>query len=1277
MRLQLTIQRHALPPTNILWTVRAQDPTSTSAHPSATISQLLEDVNDIVQLESDDWGLEDYVVEVGGYECLHFQPIDSVLKEDDEVNIRALQTSDLRIRKIGGRHQISSDGRHLFDGVAFGRPYLRKTARPAFRIPPRKRRKLEIEYGRHIENDSVVQSLLPASIDTTDTASECARDEPNLSQSSENPLQIVARQQFEDADQDSADEEDDSDFDSDFESFDGEEGNEEGPELSEELRALLEEDPYEPDGEDDLDHESSDGDPEENSFETIKEHKKRKRDSERELEDDSDSVSESNSQPTLINTAQPDRVSSSSTSTSGRSSEVGDSGDPKEIQQQCFDELYRVEENPYLSDTSSSGSRSSESQNEIGSSDVASSTSGSISSSTDSALSSKSLSESESEMDLESEVDSESKSESESPDTKVVMADAPSNTLMEPNPATKAGFMFKARSVSIHSASGEGSKRTHKKNQRVKRRKKLNLLKAQRLLAPEAGFQELSIFEQTEYEAPGINTPIQQNGLNDVFETRTQELHEQQKAESRPVSAYSARSPDLALPTLEPQKSEISLNPIAARCEPTQEIAKKKSKLDVESSRRMVFGSLGLRTPKTPVAEQELREKLAKQGRRSVNGQIKSKVFEEAGASHTDANGTSQSTETEAWKDKIVLSAVECEVDGQILSTPPFPFVQRWQRAEQNTKQQDHFENSHYPDSSDFRATSNVAGELGSSSLSIEGDSILDGVRLKGVIQNQVIQEAQELSKRRDASGPTAADLPPVSDFDGLGALKIEDAVAGAIVAFKHFEMSKETNWQPEISVYRTAKIEEVLEDGTLKLLLAERDRFPMPSSFDSQTGERVFEKFEMPIDGEDDDPDIGFRELSYGDLIEPKLVEGRPADTSISRSPQARPAFSVESKADEQTSQVRDSAKSTDYSVEQPSAQVEVSTPRQKEISKLIKDAGFHSSLDSELLEPTAEATRTAITDKEDCKSSPQAAEEHSSILPMNSDGASSEVDGASLDSPRHTRSNPNSEDADFHDSSNDFAQMQCPSSSIEESQKENSPEIKKDVAYPRLSPLVIHDSVTPNVSGNSQPEVQHTSPVNKVKVDHESDGVDDEFESTSKPEDSRFDSLRSTIPPSDDAAPKSGPPSPAGSLLTNPVYSSSEDELPSITKLTSTARSGKVSPPPLRKLTNSNRQKKSAKPDLPLGPGETSSTENDTQTQSSGRFQPSQIPPSTQIVDLTMSSSPITADHSDDDYGLTQRGSVRIKQSSSQVEERKTLSSGWKTGNRRLVRGSQGTLK
>lgn len=74
--------------------------------------------------------------------------LDSLISgTDGGKRIRPLQTSDLRFRKVSGRHQISADGKHLIDGVAFGRPFLKRTERPPVIIPPRKRRRITYDEG--------------------------------------------------------------------------------------------------------------------------------------------------------------------------------------------------------------------------------------------------------------------------------------------------------------------------------------------------------------------------------------------------------------------------------------------------------------------------------------------------------------------------------------------------------------------------------------------------------------------------------------------------------------------------------------------------------------------------------------------------------------------------------------------------------------------------------------------------------------------------------------------------------------------------------------------------------------------------------------------------------------------------------------------------------------------------------------------------------------------------------------------------------------------------
>lgn len=79
MRLRLLIQRNNIPTVKTLFAI------DTAADPSPTVAQLLEQVNELVPLESETWGLEDYVVTIGGYECLHYSRVRDVIKDEDEL----------------------------------------------------------------------------------------------------------------------------------------------------------------------------------------------------------------------------------------------------------------------------------------------------------------------------------------------------------------------------------------------------------------------------------------------------------------------------------------------------------------------------------------------------------------------------------------------------------------------------------------------------------------------------------------------------------------------------------------------------------------------------------------------------------------------------------------------------------------------------------------------------------------------------------------------------------------------------------------------------------------------------------------------------------------------------------------------------------------------------------------------------------------------------------------------------------------------------------------
>ncbi|KAI9695149.1 MAG: hypothetical protein M1820_008855 [Bogoriella megaspora] len=109
MRIRLSVHRQDLPAADVLWALSEEQTRS------MTIAQLLEDVNKIIPLEADQRGLEDYVVEID--------------------SIRPLHKDEHRSRQLSGRTQITSDGRHLHDGIAFSRPYLLAPRRPNLHIP--------------------------------------------------------------------------------------------------------------------------------------------------------------------------------------------------------------------------------------------------------------------------------------------------------------------------------------------------------------------------------------------------------------------------------------------------------------------------------------------------------------------------------------------------------------------------------------------------------------------------------------------------------------------------------------------------------------------------------------------------------------------------------------------------------------------------------------------------------------------------------------------------------------------------------------------------------------------------------------------------------------------------------------------------------------------------------------------------------------------------------------------------------------------------------------
>ena len=430
----------------------------------------------------------------------------------------------------------------------------------------------------------------------------------------------------------------------------------------------------------------------------------------------------------------------------------------------------------------------------------------------------------------------------------------------------------------------------------------------------------------------------------------------------------------------------------------------RRSKLDISGAKRMLFGSLGLRTPKTKEDELMTREKLMKDIRPVKEPQVDENI--------ETVEAVSAAAEDESWKDKIDLRAVECCYEGVELSSPPFPFVQRWDPQQQRgynidnvrrrkrkkrKRNSDRFnEDSSYrpQDTPEQCDDQNFGGDsshsLQSKARRLEQDdwprqetkqeTPADKAMAESKYQERSLDEnsgdavriqEQLLHETQDASAHTLVgmkelidltnDLPTLpKDLSMLLPLTQDTAAKGNIVAFKQLEMSADTNWQPRISEYRTAIVDEVLEEGTLLMTLAKRDEPSNNVQFDEQTGERLYSKFEMP-GYHDENAKCNDRkiEISFDDLINPVLVEA--AYKRENRDDTLQTQDHIVTHPDPTDRAVVEESHNIDAGPQSVSLggpiqdvpneeAAEPSEEVRQEISELIRDAGWRSSVHSEV---------------------------------------------------------------------------------------------------------------------------------------------------------------------------------------------------------------------------------------------------------------------------------------------------------------------------------------
>ncbi|KAJ5951728.1 uncharacterized protein N7479_010141 [Penicillium vulpinum] len=883
MRLHLVISRHGLPVTRILWTTTSstsvlgeygtQRPASSAAVASSrtpniafsnggyTVAQLLEDVNEVVPLETEpsvfdaefsgQWGLEDYVVEVAGSECLHFMEVDGLLRDGDELVIRALQLADLRARRLCGRHQITADGKHLIDGVPFGLPFLKRTTstRPAITIPPRKKRRTVFsgwehapEYvteGVHADEEGDGDWLPPPNTGFGKELSVMpAEHEESLGTVIRHPVDRTAE--------------------SDSEADMSEMPEIREDELESELQALKE----------DFEEASQFVDIR-NQTRNASGHPLRA----------TSIAKRPTSKGSLAAASSLSSKRSRADDSSPRTSKAVRFNNGDEQEDEDMPDLPQFPQAPQVEGSAA------------------------VSSDSDSSESSTSSSDSDSDDDSDSDSSSSSEDSDSSDSEEEEEAAPPVEKVQQP--------------VSV-GPPGEGSIRTKKSNNRIKLRRRLSKLKQLGALPQQAGFDALRAWEDSH---GGWHTPEQYLDPNPFVKPQPPVEQEQESAESsskkqkrekkeQDKKEFEARREkllrDLASgngvdvsetsekENVPPAASAVGQPSVSEEVLGEGQMEQERSNrrtLDVASSRRMLFGSLGMRTPKTKEEEEEARRRLAAKasagGRRNKPTQD---VQDDADQMQEDEDASDID-----WQNKLVIRAVECLYPQVDMTAPPYPFVQRWDQEanalirelkgpskkrkrkqrvqvyEGHAEQEEYDENGNYYGYDDqYQGADDQANYEGH----WEGEAApyYEGHYAGEAEGDQM--DYDDAPEPEQPPNPTFDDLPSIpADLSSVPDLTESEVKVGAIIAFRQLDMSKATNWQPQMSEYRVAEVRSIKDHVLINVLLAKRDRKP-PSTSSEYDEPRQFSKFEVPDLANDEGEDDGYRELAFAELSDPKLLQ-------------------------------------------------------------------------------------------------------------------------------------------------------------------------------------------------------------------------------------------------------------------------------------------------------------------------------------------------------------------------------------------------------------------
>lgn len=795
MRLRLRIHRNELPTVSALWPVPYTNIRN-------TIAQLLVSVNGIFPLESDTWDLDDYSVSIGGYECLHYHELGAVCKDEDEVVIKPLQYADIRARTLLGRAQISRDGRHLLDGVPFGKPQLRAPVRPDVRIPKRKLRKLIEEPG---DRDTRIDH---------DTA--------------------FTDERFEELESDGDDEED-NDFDV-----------EEHDDASETADPSSEDDTT--DEEDDSSETSSTSDSD---------------------TDSSDQASDKswNGCPKSVPSTPPGKGStsypvedSSRTLASSASTKPGPeltNGVKRKRQSEDGSEAAEVEQHTRTQGTGKSAlphqgkietklrnarRRDTTKLRHLRQKGLLPQGAG---------LTALREYEQRHTQDIVSEVNDEQddQQDANAMDVDIDLKDAEDTAAA--GAATGASVDDPTLSPIHAVAELAVPDMQNADHTEVSQEQRQQLLDAIASGGVDVTVTKLSKRAKRKNRKKQLEDPPEELSSKEVTaDQTTTEVHVETVVDAAIDEVHGKASPMMPPSTT------------------------RRSKLDLAGSNRLVFGSLGVRVPKTQDEKDALQKKLAGRPVRTAAKPEAMQTLHESATNGSNITGKPDGEEDEdpeAWRSKIDLSAVECCDEDVTLATPPFPFHQSWdpryppskkrkkrKRPNQQSTTKRRGKGARNGDVEGYVETYDKYNEDGTGDA-LQYDEVdeneeywEEGALLDGEYEDVGDDEAASQQLLKEAARHEREDSFPAlpGEITVLPPLAEADAQEHDYVVYEELVCSAVTEWQPK-TLTRTAQLRKKTENAGWEVLFALRDQ--TLKEYDEE-GNRVYSKFEM--EGMSDDED-------------------------------------------------------------------------------------------------------------------------------------------------------------------------------------------------------------------------------------------------------------------------------------------------------------------------------------------------------------------------------------------------------------------------------------